>query len=74
MVHKKIFSLFFLIVGLTLLYFGVEEIYLITGYLDSIVPITPDTETKVFIILGAAASISGFVGIIRDTTIDIRDL
>jgi hypothetical protein len=74
MVHKKIISLLFLIFGLTLLYFGVEEIYLITAYLDSIVPITPDTETKVLIILGAAASISGFVGIIRDKTIDIRDL
>ena len=74
MVHKKIFSLLFLIIGLTLLYFGVKEIYLITAYLDSIVPITPDTETKVLIILGAAASISGFVGIIRDKTIDIRDL
>lgn len=74
MIHKKLISLLFLILGLTLLYFGVEEIYLITAYLDSIVPITPDTETKVFIILGAAASISGFVGIIRDKTIDIRDL
>jgi uncharacterized membrane protein len=53
------------------LYVGVGEIYLISAYLDAIVPISPDTETRLMIILGAAASISGFVGIIRDKTIEV---
>ena len=71
MIHKKIISALFLILGLMLLYVGVREIYIISAYLSSIVPITPDTETRLMIILGAAASVSGFVGIIRDRTIDI---
>ena len=71
MVHKKLISLLFLLLGLSLLYFGVREIYVISEYLDSLIPITPDTETKIFIIMGAAASIAGFVGIIRDKIIDL---
>ena len=71
MIHKKIISFLFLILGLMLLYVGVGEIYLISAYLDAIVPISPDTETRLMIILGAAASISGFVGIIRDKTIEV---
>lgn len=71
MVNKKIVSLFFLLFGMCLLYLGIREIYVISTYFNSIVPITPDTETKIFIVLGAAASVSGFVGIIRDKTIDI---
>lgn len=71
MLHKKIVSLLFLLLGISLLYFGVYEVYLLSAYLDSLVPITPDTETKLMIILGAAASVSGFVGIIRDKTINI---
>jgi len=69
MVHKKIISLLFLLLGISLIYIGLREIYVISAYLDSIVPITPDTETKLFIIVGAAASVSGFVGIIRDKII-----
>lgn len=71
MLHKKIVSLLFLLLGISLLYFGVYEVYLLSAYLDPLVPITPDAETKLMIILGAAASVSGFVGIIRDKTIDI---
>lgn len=71
MIHKKIISTLFLILGLMLLYVGIREIYIISTYLNAIVPITPDTETRLMIILGAAASVSGFVGIIRDKTIDI---
>jgi len=71
MVHKKLISLLFLVFGLSLLYFGVREIYVITAYLDSLIPITPDTETKIYIILGTAASVAGFAGIIRDKIIDI---
>jgi len=56
---------------LTLLYIGIREVYLISTYLDSIIPMTPDTETRLLIILGAAASIFGFVGIIRDRTIEV---
>jgi len=70
MLHKKIISFLFLLLGISLLYIGVHEVYLISAYLDSIVPITPGTETKLMIILGTAASVSGFVGIIRDKTID----
>jgi hypothetical protein len=71
MIHKKLVSLLFLLLGLTLLYIGIREVYLISTYLDSIIPMTPDTETRLLIILGAAASISGFVGIIRDRTIEV---
>lgn len=71
MIHKKIVSLLFLLLGITLLYIGIEEIYLLSAYLNELIPITPDTETRLMIILGAAASISGFVGIIRDKTIEI---
>jgi len=71
MLHKKIVSFLFLLLGLSLLYVGVYEVYLLSVYLDTLIRITPDTETKVMIVLGAAASISGFVGIIRDKTIDI---
>ena len=71
MLHKKTISLLLLILGLSLIYIGLEEIYVISSYFSSIVPITPDTETKLLIILGAAASVSGFVGIIREKTIDI---
>lgn len=70
MLHKKIVSLFFLLLGLSLLYVGVYEVYLLSAYIDSLIPITPDTETKLMIILGIAASVSGFVGIIRNKTID----
>ena len=70
MIHKKVISLLFLGLGISLLYFGIREIYVITAYLDSLIPITPDTETKIFIIVGAAASVAGFVGIIRDKIID----
>lgn len=71
MLHKKIVSLLFLLLGISLLYFGVYEVYLLSAYVDSLIPITPDTETKLMIILGAAATVSGFLGIIRDKTIDI---
>lgn len=71
MLHQKIFSLLFLLLGISLLYIGIKEVYLLSDYLDSLIPITPDTESKLMIILGAAASISGFVGIIRDKTLDI---
>lgn len=71
MLHKKIVSLLFLFLGISLLYIGVYEVYLLSVYLDSLVPITPGTETKLMIILGSATSVSGFVGIIRDKTIDI---
>jgi|AntRauTorckE6833_2_1112554.scaffolds.fasta_scaffold06209_4 hypothetical protein len=71
MVHKKIVSLLFLLLGLSLLYIGIREVYLISAYLDSIIPISPNTETRLMIIFGAAASISGFVGIIRDKTIEV---
>jgi uncharacterized membrane protein len=71
MIHKKLVSLLFLLLGLTLLYIGIREVYLISTYLDSIIPMTPDTETRLLIILGAAASIFGFVGIIRDRTIEV---
>lgn len=42
---------------------------MISAYFDSFVPITPDTETKILIIVGTAASVSGFVGIIRNKII-----
>lgn len=71
MLHKKVVSLLFLLLGISLLYIGIKEIYLLTVYLDSIVPFTPNTESKLMIIFGAAASISGFVGIIRDRAIEI---
>lgn len=71
MVHKKIVSLLFLLLGISLLYFGMKDIHVITAYLHSIVPITPDSETKIFIIAGTASLIAGFVGIIRDKTIDV---
>lgn len=74
MVHKKIISLLFLLLGISLIYIGLREIYVISAYLDSIMPITPDTETKLFIIIGAAASVSGFVGIIRDKIISADQL
>ena len=69
MVHKKLISLLFLVLGLSLLYIGGRDIYVISSYLDSLVPITPDTETKVYIIMGTAASVAGFAGIIRDKII-----
>ncbi|WP_340103744.1 DUF3185 family protein [Rhodohalobacter sp. 8-1] len=71
MIHKKIISLLFLLLGITLLYIGIEEIYLLSTYLNKLIPIKPDTETRLMIILGAAASISGFVGIIRDRAIEV---
>lgn len=69
MIHKKIVSLLFLFLGISLIYIGLKEIYVISAYFDSFVPITPDTETKILIIVGTAASVSGFVGIIRNKII-----
>lgn len=71
MIHKKIVSFLFLLLGISLLYLGFREIYFITAYFNSIFTISPATETKLMIILGAAATISGFVGMIRDKTIEI---
>ncbi|MFO7848262.1 MAG: DUF3185 family protein [Balneolaceae bacterium] len=71
MVHKKLVSLLFLFLGVTLFTLGYREILLLSTYLSPLVTLTPDTETKVLLIFGAAASISGFVGLIRDKTIDI---
>lgn len=69
MLHKKIVSSLFLLLGITLLYIGVKEVHLLPTFFDSLIQISPDTETKLMIILGVAASISGFVGIIRDRSI-----
>lgn len=71
MIHKKIVSFLFLLLGISLLYLGFREVYLITTYFNSIFTISPATETKLLIILGAAAAVSGFVGMIRDRSIDI---
>lgn len=71
MIHKKIVSFLFLLLGISLLYLGIREVYLLTTYFNSLFTISPDTETKLMIILGSAAAISGFVGIIRDRTIEI---
>ena len=71
MIHKKIISLLFLLMGLSLFALGYNEVLLLGRYLNPLVGLTPETETKLLLIFGAAASVSGFVGLIRDKTIDI---
>lgn len=71
MFHKKLVSLFILLLGLSILFAGISDLQMISSDYNTLVPISPETETKILIILGAAASISGFSGLLRDKTIEI---
>ncbi|MEX0660223.1 MAG: DUF3185 family protein [Balneolaceae bacterium] len=64
--QKKIFSLVVLICGLALLWIGYKDYQLLSSQYNPLFDISPDKETKWYLIIGIAASVGGFIGIIRD--------
>lgn len=69
MSQKKMISLFFLLLGLSLLYAGVQEYRILSSSYNTLFSISPANETRAIIIIGVAISISGFVGLLRDKVI-----
>jgi len=64
--RKKLFSLFIVILGLTLIYIGYRDYQILSSQYNPLFMVSPDNETKWFIIIGIAATVGGFIGIIRD--------
>lgn len=64
--QKKIFSLIVLICGLVLLWMGYKDYQLLSSQYNPLFDISPDNETRWFFIIGIAASVGGFIGIVRD--------
>lgn len=69
MSRKKIFSLFMILLGLMSLYFGVNEYRILSSSYNPLFNITPDNDTLALLIFGAAAVVSGFVGLIRESVV-----
>ena len=69
MSRKKLFSLIVILLGLMSLYFGINEYRILSSSYNPLFTITPDNDTKALLIFGAAALVSGFVGLIREPVI-----
>lgn len=69
MTPKKLVSLFFLLLGLSLLYAGVQEYRILSSSYNPLFTISPGNETRAMLIVGAAAAVSGFVGLLRKKVI-----
>lgn len=69
MSQKKMVSLFFLLFGLSLIYAGVQEFRILSSSYNPLFTISPDNDIRAMIIVGAATTVSGFVGLIRKKVI-----
>jgi len=69
MSQKKLISLFFLLLGLSLLYAGVEEYRILSSSYNPLFTISPGNETRAMIIVGIATAVSGFLGMLREKVI-----
>lgn len=67
--HKKIVSFIVLLLGLSLLYAAHSEFKILSSEYNPLFNITPDSEIRWLTILGVAASVSGFLGLIRNKII-----
>lgn len=67
--HKKIVSFIILLLGLSLLYAAHSEFKVLSSEYNPLFNVTPNTEIRWLIILGVAASVSGFLGLIRNKII-----
>jgi len=65
MSQKKLVSLFFLLFGLSMIYAGIQEFRILSSSYNPLFTITPDNEIRGMIIIGIAASVSGFLGLLR---------
>ncbi|NBC27386.1 MAG: DUF3185 family protein [Bacteroidetes bacterium] len=66
MTRKQLISLLLLLLGVILLTTGVQEFRLLSSSYNTLFTITPQQEIQVLMILGVAATVAGFVGLIRD--------
>ncbi len=55
--------------GLTLLYFGTEEYRIFREGLADYVRSTPENRTIWFIIIGAASTVGGIIGLVREKVV-----
>lgn len=69
MSQKKLISLFFLLLGISLLYAGVHEYRILSSSYNPLFTISPGNDTRAMLIVGVAASVSGFVGLMREKVI-----
>lgn len=69
MSRKKIFSLFVILLGLMSLYFGINEYRILSSAYNPLFTISPDNDTMALLIFGAAATVAGFVGLIRKSVL-----
>lgn len=69
MTRKQLISLLLLLLGVILLTTGVQEFRLLSSSYNTLFTITPQQEIQVLMILGVAATVAGFVGLIRDNVL-----
>ncbi len=67
--QTKAVPILILITGLTLLWMGNQEFQQFQAEVESYVPARPDNSTIWLLIFGAAASVAGAIGLIRDRII-----